>query len=271
MATIRRAAFECGRNISVEDYSPTEFEGFQNSRFPVASLLPLSLPQLFDNRCIFVDADTLILGDICELNSIDTGMKPIGACLDSFLLDVEERLFRLRASDFIRPTRSRRIKERLITRMVNMGIGLGQPVFNSGVLVVDCKAIQEEWGGKSMIDIKVFPAFMRDCPDQDYFNWLFKDNWFELPLCWNVPPNIDDISNMVLERNSVSATVRKRYVDQVKEAGRAPKLWHYVGNRKPWQKNRTAFSNRCRAVMDWRIVAAEFTEQTGISNQFAGV
>ena len=49
------------------------------ARFPAASMLPLFLPWLVDGKCLFLDADTLVLDDIARLFQTDLNGCLIGA------------------------------------------------------------------------------------------------------------------------------------------------------------------------------------------------
>ena len=260
--TIQHAANKCDRNITLLDYCPKEFEGYAVKRFPVVSLLPLSLPYIFDGRCIFIDADTLVLSDISELFSIDMGVMPIGACFDFLILDIELRLLKLRIFDLVHPARSRKTKISMVRRMVKMGLCPGQPSFNSGVLVMNCKAIQEIYPSGELANLKLLKPFMNDFPDQDHLNWAFKNKWCELPLSWNVPPNIRKI---VSRRADLFENLPVGYWNQAKEAFQQPKLWHFIGNDKPWHKNYRAKAHEAKAFSDWSSIGDEFANRTNIS------
>lgn len=74
------------RNATVEirrlDASPLadyEKSGLA-ARFPAASMLPLFLPWLVEDMCLFLDADTLILDDVARLFRTDLNGCLIGAC-----------------------------------------------------------------------------------------------------------------------------------------------------------------------------------------------
>lgn len=71
----------CGMAIQGKDFEATGLEEYVNTRFPTVSLLPLFLPSLVKGRCLFIDADTLVKGDVWELLSTDLEGMPIGACI----------------------------------------------------------------------------------------------------------------------------------------------------------------------------------------------
>ena len=104
---IRQVSTSCGRTISVREFDPSGFSEYSRTtktRFPVITLLPLALPSLMEGRCLFLDADTLVLGDVWELLSADLGGMPIGACTDVGQALLLENFLRVRALDVLRQT-----------------------------------------------------------------------------------------------------------------------------------------------------------------------
>ena len=61
---------------SLADYERTEL----SVRFPEASMIPLFIPWLIDGKCLFLDADTLVMRDIRSLFETDLEGCLIGAC-----------------------------------------------------------------------------------------------------------------------------------------------------------------------------------------------
>ena len=61
--------------VDIRPFEAGDFEEYKKSemaaRFPAASMIPLFIPWLIDDRCLFLDADTLILHDISELYQTD--------------------------------------------------------------------------------------------------------------------------------------------------------------------------------------------------------
>ena len=60
---------------NLKEYEKTEIA----QRFPAASMVPLFIPWLVDEKCLFLDADTLILQDIAPLFHTDLNDCLIGA------------------------------------------------------------------------------------------------------------------------------------------------------------------------------------------------
>ena len=70
-------------SLEIRLFEPDELAGYGKTdvaqRFPPVSLLPLFIPWLIDDKCLFLDADTLVLQDIRELYGSDLRGCLIGA------------------------------------------------------------------------------------------------------------------------------------------------------------------------------------------------
>ena len=143
---IQRVSESCGMAIQVKAFEATGLEEYVNHRFPAVTLLPLLLPGLVKGKCLFIDADTLVKGDVWELLSADLGGMPIGACTDMGQVTfLERRVLNIRVSDVFRPARARLKKMNYIERIAGLGFVPRENYFNSGVLVMDCEAIRGEY------------------------------------------------------------------------------------------------------------------------------
>ncbi len=259
---IQRVSKSCGMAIQVKDFEATGLEAYVNPRFPTVSLLPLLLPSLEKGRCLFIDADTLVKGGVWELLSADLGGMPIGACMDiGQLTFLERRILKVRVSDVFRSAHVRQKRQHYIDRIAGLGFVPKENYFNSGVLVMDCEAIRGEYPDyadlASIDKLRPFVHF----PDQDRLNEFFVKRWFPLPLKWNVRPG--------MKRDVEQRQYRFRHVsyelwEQMQEAIANPKLWHFMGGRKPWIKRWTnAFRTR-QAFREYANTCLEFRNQTGI-------
>ncbi len=253
----------CGMSIQVKNFDGTGLEEYVNPRFPAVSLLPLLLPSLEKGRCLFIDADTLIRGDVWELLSVDLGGMPIGACLDIGMVTLlQRRILNVRVSDIFRPTSIRLKRQHVLDRIDGFGFVPKENYFNSGVLVMDCETIRcqyPDYADLASID-KLRP--FRHFPDQDRLNEFFAKQWFKLPLKWNVRPGMKrDVELRKHRFRHVSDELR----GHMQEAIADPKLWHFMGGRKPWVKRwDNVFRGRRQAYRDYANTCLEFWIQTGI-------
>ena len=98
-------------------------------------------------------------------------------------------------------------------------------------------------------------------PDQDRLNEFFVKRWFPLPLKWNVRPG--------MKRDVEQRQYRFRHIsyelwEQMQEAIANPKLWHFMGGRKPWIKRWTNAFKARQAFREYANICLEFRNQTGI-------
>jgi len=151
-----------GVAVDARGYEPSGVGDF-SSRYPAIVTLPLELPWLVEGRCLFIDADTLVVGDVSEIMSIDMEGMPLGACMDPLidgswnLSQPRRRLIQRRPSDVLRPKRARRLRESELRRAVSMGLRPGDVYFNSGVLVMECDTI------RALTPPPLFPGTAAQC------------------------------------------------------------------------------------------------------------
>ncbi len=252
----------CGMSIQVKNFDGTGLEAYVNPRLPTVSLLPLLLPRLEKGRCLFIDADTLIKGDVWELLSTDLKGMPIGACTDMGQVTyLERRFLNTRISDIFRPTRTRRKRMNYIDRIAGLGFVPRENYFNSGVLVMECDAIRGEYPHYAdLASLDKLRSF-REFPDQDRLNEFFAERWCRLPLKWNVRPGIvRDVEQRKAKFRNISTELQV----QMRDATADPKLWHFMGGRKPWIKRWSNMLMARQAFKDYVNTCWEFRNQTGI-------
>ena len=259
---IELARDRLGVPVRGECFDETEFEEYasQAMAYPAVSLLPLVLPRLVEGRCLFIDADTLVTGDIWELLSADLNGMPIGACVDMGQVHLEDKICRVRVSDLIHPSRARLKRKTNIDRIRNLGFVPGENYFNSGVLIMDCRVIRDQcpdWESLSRMD-KLRPY--TNMPDQDRLNEFFAGRWFRLPLKWNVRTGLKkDFERKPYKYRDISENLRV----QIQAAIQDPKLWHFTGKRKPWIR-RYRNSLLLRSRQGFRDYARVFNEFNAI-------
>lgn len=178
-----------------------------------AMFFRLVLPEIFSDAAnlLYLDADTIITGDIFSLIAERPSGFPVSACVDllspnriydHFHCDVHRQRWQC-------------------------------SYFNSGLLLFDCllwRDIQADW--RALIpDAKKFLL-----PDQDVLNLVLHDRIGRLPDEWNVPP----ISSIVAGGESTahllgySSTFVGRYTrEEALELERKAKLYHFIDKSKP--------------------------------------
>lgn len=123
--------------------------------------IPAMFPEL--NKAVYLDADTVLLSDIAELFFTDLKGNLLGAVPDAVIASRE---------DFIRYSEE----------------GVGVPYrryFNSGVLLMDLKALRAfDLEGRFAYLLNTY-QFDTVCPDQDYLNVICRDRVLYLSSSWD--------------------------------------------------------------------------------------
>lgn len=131
-------------------------------RLMIADLVPEDVKKI-----IYLDVDLLVCEDIFNLWKIDICKFPVGAVLDYGII-----------------TSSRMRKEKKAV----IGITDSYRYFNSGVLIINVEEWRINGYGQKVLDF----AQKEQLPhhDQDALNKIFMNNWYEIPLRWNVIPPV---------------------------------------------------------------------------------
>ncbi len=234
--------------------------------YPAVSLLPLILPQLVDDFCLAIDADTLVVGDLSELLRIDLGNYLLGACADTIQMIMVHRLFDKRLTDILRPKRKRRIREWILNHFVALGYvpSVQNFYFNTGVMVMNCAAIRKTFPFQEYLSMEGLKPFFDFMPEQDRLNQLFQERVQQLPLEWNISPYIPDIIRNFKLRDRQASTL---LLNQYKEAAEKTKIWHYWSSPKPWEKRYKLNDSGTRdAFQEYEFIRQEFERLTGLTN-----
>ena len=126
------------------------------------------IPRLFPiyDKCVYIDSDTILRGDIGELFDIDLGDNMVAAMVDPKVEVIKE--FR----DY-----------------VNNAVGISHRDYcNSGVIVMNMKALRRLHYLSALVDtINKYDADLV-APDQDYMNVILQGKIKHLDSCWNMEP-----------------------------------------------------------------------------------
>lgn len=158
-------------------------------------------------RCVYLDVDTLVLGDIRELLMSDLGGKTIGA-VRNISSDVDI------------------VRDRVVA---------AQEYCNSGVLLIDLP----KWRAKDFTQIQDF-AYTR-VADQDFVNFIFRGEIHTLPLRWNFQwlhvSRLDfEGAAHRYERDGIQVLPCAYSLEIFTHALRNPAIVHMLGGYKPWEK-----------------------------------
>ncbi|NRT17273.1 lipopolysaccharide biosynthesis glycosyltransferase [Hymenobacter sp. 9A] len=109
-------------------------------------------------RLLYIDVDTLVVGDLAGLATLDLGGKTVGAVTDRDM-----------------PVRS------------DIGIDSVEQYFNSGVLLIDiAKWKAQRISEKALKIISEEPDLIKGYPDQDALNMALRNDWYRLEAKYNV-------------------------------------------------------------------------------------
>ncbi len=198
-----------------------EYARLTKTGFPTVSLLPLLLPNIEEERVLFLDADTLVMGNVSEVWDSKMDGRPLGACTGIGQVTLlEDRILTMRLSDLLRPDYSRHKRKNHLDRILSFGFLPGEHYFNSGVLLMDCQQIRSMPHFSQLSTMNKLIPYIHDLPDQDRLNELFAGNWYQFPLRWNVRPGIGkDVTGRKRKFRFASDNIRQQMVEAERSRG----------------------------------------------------
>ena len=156
------------------------------------------------DRVIYVDSDVLVTGDLAELWAIDIEGHLFGAarCLWGLWMGRGQ------------------------WNLAELGLDGNRKYAQSGVMLIDLA----NWRRSSILArsvqyIERFGEGVR-VGDQEIFNAILDDDWFEVPVRWNVYAN-----QAIIEPKLVSCAFSR---ESLAEASSDPGVVHFAGRVKPW-------------------------------------
>jgi lipopolysaccharide biosynthesis glycosyltransferase len=183
-----------------------------------ATYLRLLIPTLLaeHERVLYLDADSLVLGDVREVLDAPLRGHPLAAVTDPS------------APRFDSPEGVRHWRE--------LGMDPATPYLNAGLLLIDTKA----WREMNIVEetIAYVRRFGTDILlDQEALNLVVRGNYQPVPLAWNIYP---ELAGTVIIARRLGRELPPEYL----EAVATPKLVQFVGEDKPWtrQAMRAPFS-----------------------------
>lgn len=231
-AETRRRLMDVGARICWVSLSPAQMKllgSFYNAdRFRhwatyARVLLGDFLPE-FD-RVIYLDTDTVVVGDLADLAASDLTGSTLGAVDDPLIAGMYTR--RLLGPEAGRPLKIPRY-------------------FNAGVMLIDLTRWRHNRVTERLVEL-LLERRPYDFMDQDPLNVLLKNDWAELPDSWNrlVPqPGFVPAATSAVGRSGGAR--RHLLLD-------GAKVVHFIGSRKPWMPSSTL--EPAFADLFWRYVA----------------
>ncbi len=143
------------------------------------------------DKGIYIDSDTVVLGDISRLYDQELGQNPVGAAQDQVFVQMD--VYGTYAEEVL-------------------GINRNQ-MFNAGVLLINCRAFRQEAVLAQFIDLLYMYHFVVT-QDEDYLNLICKDRVLWLDQRWNT-----------LIIGEIPYDVRQAYIVHYNMAA---KPWHYA-------------------------------------------
>jgi len=195
-ATARGAAFVW---IEVRE---EDLPDFTHGHLNRTVLFRLGLEALAPQDCgrvVYVDSDTIVLGDIRELAAVDLGGHALGAVTDCY-----------------------QDADRFATAW---SLPKGGRYFNSGVLVIDLVKVRAEKLFSRAIDFVARNGDRLLFADQDGLNFAFWNRSAVVEPTWNV------------QRFATRAEIAAETAPDRRWGHKRPRLIHYIGTEKPWMRN----------------------------------
>ncbi len=254
-------------NASVEirrfDTSPlVEYEKSElAARFPAASMLPIFLPWLIEGKCLFLDADTLVLDDIASLFQTDLNGCLIGACLVYPAALTIQKVFHTDHDimSILFRSRYRRRREEYEALADRMGLTIDEiasKFFCSGVILFDTCAIRSADPDRKLTKLEGASGGCKSghMADMEILNLYFKDRVYFLDLKWDVPKDILGLNRIYTQPD---------VWNEIRAATRNPSILHFsdIYRRKSWK--RPWYSSR-RRYRIYRQTCKDIFAQTGI-------
>ena len=226
-------------SVDVREFATETLLNYEMSetanRFPSASMIPLFIPWLIDEKCIFLDADTLVLKDISQLYSINLNGCLIGATpaweSRKYLHLANGRDFSLRS--IMQRKRVKESQRKYIELAERIGYSISEfqaKYFSSGVILFDTEEIRRADPSASLMNINASRKHWDGLPDQDRLNDFFKNRVHYLDIKWNVYREISS--------NRHLGYIPDDLLKQIQSATQDPGILHFpqIFHRRPWAR-----------------------------------
>lgn len=165
---IQEIAQRYNKQITILDTKPAieklKTWGIPSYRGAYSANLRLFIPSFLDektDRILYLDADTIINGNLKDFYEMDLGEKSIAMALDSL-----GRIY----------------------KVTHLGYNEEEPYFNSGVILFDLDKWRKKAFSEKIIEHSTSIEWNYASPDQDLINVVCKDAIYKIPAKYNFQP-----------------------------------------------------------------------------------
>ncbi len=183
------------------------------------------------DKAIYIDSDTVVLGDISQLYDQELGQNLVGAAHDQVFVQMD--VYGTYAEEVL-------------------GINRNQ-MFNAGILLINCRAFRQEQVLAQFIDLLYMYNFVVT-QDEDYLNLICKDRVLWLDQRWNT-----------LIIGEIPYDVRQSYIVHYNMVA---KPWHYEDCR--YQDIFWEYAAKTPVYEDLRRELAEYTQEQREMDAYSG-
>ncbi len=175
-------------------------------RLKIGSVLPQSI-----TKCVYLDIDMLVLGDLRELFAIDLQGKICGAVMDYY-----------NANRVLKPKSE-----------TYPPIDISVNYFNSGMMLIDLELWRKEKIEKKIFEI----AANYYCPthDQDILNAVMLGRFYKLSIEWNILAYVYCDAICLDDKGKINISYQRK---DFNNALKNPKIFHYYIRYKPWRDSK---------------------------------
>ncbi|XOZ32259.1 glycosyltransferase family 8 protein [Halomonadaceae bacterium KBTZ08] len=200
LEAMRRNVEHRGGTLHVYPADNLVFSELPTSRFGLAAYQRIMLAQYLPaslSRIVYIDADTLVLGDVEALWRTDIGTAALAAVED-------------------------------LSRSASETIGIARSdYFNSGVLIQDLDQWRRYGLHHQVAEYAANHAHQLKFMDQCSLNAVFNGDWHRLHPGWNQQATIHKVIRKYAQGSGYSRNT-------LKQAIATPQLIHFTGPQKPW-------------------------------------
>lgn len=171
------------------------------------------LPELLPRSCkrfVYLDADTIVQGNLQELWNQRLDGNVVGAARDQVIYTVERGL----------------------SRHQELGISPDQPYFNAGVLIVDTERWRDERITERFVRYQQAHARCNRFWDQDGLNAVLHDRWCQIDARWNLQTVLVDGTRA--RRDPARSAYLTELRSRLEEITSTDHIIHFTQGSKPW-------------------------------------